>query len=109
MPAGLRKLLVSLHLWVGLIAGFLLLLVAISGLLMIFRNEIERVVSPERHFVQPAGALLTLDQLAVRARAAHPQSPLDIFRLQGRRDAPVLVRFKDKMTIFLDPYTGRVQ
>jgi uncharacterized iron-regulated membrane protein len=104
----IRKIFIQLHLTVGLAVALLLLVISASGLLMIFRTQIEQVVSPELFHVAPQGAPLTLDQLAARVAVAHPGSELDFIRLYGRRDAPVLIRCKDRETFYLDPYSGEI-
>lgn len=108
MDATIRKPLLALHLWSGLVVGLLLVGLAISGAILDWRPQIEPLLNPRLLVVAPAGPRQSLDTLVARARAAHPAAALDYVRYFSDATAPVLVRFSDKDFVHLNPYTGEV-
>ncbi len=52
-----------LHLWLGLITGLVLMVVALSGCLLTFEDELELVFFKERHFVSPTRQRLSADSI----------------------------------------------
>ncbi|HVU34238.1 MAG TPA: PepSY-associated TM helix domain-containing protein [Opitutaceae bacterium] len=108
MSPSLRKPLLVLHTWGGIISGLVLLTVALSGTVLIFRTQLERRMDPRR-FIVPAGAQRwSIDRLAARARAAHPAGDLLSVRYYGDPTMPLLVLFSTREYVHLNPYTGEV-
>jgi uncharacterized iron-regulated membrane protein len=68
-----RKLILVLHRWVGLVAALVLLAVAFSATLLVFERPIGRLLN--RHLVEvtPAGARLSLKEITRRLGQAYPQ------------------------------------
>jgi uncharacterized iron-regulated membrane protein len=42
----IRNIILKLHLWVGMAAALLILLLAASGTLLVYENEIDRLLNP---------------------------------------------------------------
>jgi uncharacterized iron-regulated membrane protein len=108
MKPAFRKPLLAVHTWVGLTAGLVLLIVAVTGAVLIFRTALERKLDPARWIVAPDAHRLSLDDLAARARAAHPEGELESVRFYGDPTAPVLALFSNKEYVHLNPHTGAV-
>lgn len=108
MNLATRKILLPLHLWSSLILGLILVVVAVSGALLVFRTPLERRLDPARFTVQPGSARLQPDDLVARARVAHPAAELESIRFFGDPTAPFLVYFTSKDYVHLNPYTGEV-
>jgi len=99
----------ALHRWTGLAAGWLFTIVALTGALMVFRVQLEPLVSPALTTVPACAAPLPLDALVAAARAASPHSgPLNALRLYGDPRASARVRFGDGRWIYADPCSARV-
>lgn len=62
----MRKLLLNLHLWAGLIAAVFLILLGITGSFMVFEVEIDRALSPKLTWVTPSERRLTLTEMKSR-------------------------------------------
>lgn len=108
MKPAIRKPLLALHTWIGLVLGVVLLIVALSGAVLVFRPQLERRMDPDR-FIVPAGSMrMSIDVLAARARAAHPVGELESVRFYGDPTMPLLVLFSNKEYVHLNPYTGVV-
>ena len=69
----LRKLILFLHRWVGLVAALVLLAVALSAALLVFERPIGRMLNHRLVEVTPAGARLPLNEIARRLRQTYPQ------------------------------------
>ena len=108
MKPSVRKPLLALHLWIGLIAGLVLVVVALSGTVLIFRTALERKMDPGRFIVTPGTQRVSLDQMAATARAAHPAAELESARFFGDPTMPAMFMFTNKEYVHIDPYTGKV-
>ena len=108
MKPALRKPLLAFHLWTGIIAGLVLIVVALSGCVLIFRAQFERRLDPQRFIVKGDGPRRSLDQLAVAATAAHPAGTLESVRLFGDPTMPVMYLFSNKEYVHVDPHTGAI-
>ena len=108
MKPAVRKPLLWLHTWTGLVLGVVLLVVALSGAVLIFRPQLERRMDPDR-FIVPAGSTrLPIDTLVAQAQAAHPVGTLESVRFYGDPTMPLLVLFSNKEYVHMNPYTGAV-
>lgn len=79
----------SLHKWIGLALGGLLMLVACSGALLVFAESFERWFAPQRYALTGDHVAQPLATYATRAIAAAHGG--DVMRLQFAPGAPVIV------------------
>jgi uncharacterized iron-regulated membrane protein len=105
----LRSILFWVHLVMGVVAGAVILVMSVTGVLLGFERQVIAAVDGAPKVAVPAGAVrLPLDTLL--ARVARDTAPVATLSL--RRDAaePVQVRFADRAraVVLLDPYTGAV-
>lgn len=72
-----------IHAWTGLIAGLLILVISVSGVIVIFKPEIERIVEPAMQPVHAVGDAprLSVDELVSRFEAEHPHDEVLAVRL----------------------------
>lgn len=108
MNLAVRKAFLALHQWAGLILGLVILVMAVSGATLVFRQQLERRIDSARFVVAPGGTRLSADDLVARARAAHPAAELVGVHFHGDATMPDLVYFSDKNYVHLNPYTGAV-
>jgi uncharacterized iron-regulated membrane protein len=72
------------HRWTSLILGILLLVVVISGVVLLYEQEIDRVVHPELHRATASADRLThAEALAVVRREAPSFKPADVVDSHG--------------------------
>jgi len=110
-----RSLLVTLHLWLGLSLGALLVLIGLSGSAMIFRYELERVFFPSLTHSNTAGTV-DLDACLAAAQAINPQKSVRTLRLPVDSDGtfewltiPIGQTTKEQATtVYTDPHTCAV-
>lgn len=108
MKPALRKPLLWLHTWAGLVLGAFLTVTAVTGAILVFRPALERRVDARRFVVEPGAAWLSLDEIVARARAAHPASKVESVRFFGDPTMPVMVYFVNEEYVHVHPGTGEV-
>ena len=114
----MRRLLYNAHLWGGLIAGLLVIVLGLSGSALVFRADLERLATRDWRKVEPAAQVLPLDTLLERAMAAVPGKVLARITVANRPTDAVQVflqkprarNLKDAelVNVFVDPYRGTV-
>lgn len=72
----MRTIWLKAHRWVGLAIALPLILVAVSGAVMVFEDDLDRALNPAISFVTAGERTLPLDDLIARVRAAHPDAQL---------------------------------
>ena len=107
----LRQIIFWLHLVTGVVAGLIIFVMSVTGVLLAFERQI--VAFAERHVrtVQPPApgvSRLDLDTLMTRARAAVPEGKPSGVMLRADPTAMVVVNFGREQTVFVNPYTGAV-
>lgn len=113
-----RPLVLRLHFYAGIFVAPLLMVACITGLLYTTMPQVEPLVHrKELHVSAPAGAqrIPLIDQVRA-ARAAYPQGTISSVAPSERADRTTRVnlavpgvREGYQRTVFVDPYTGRVQ
>ena len=106
----LRQVIFWLHLVTGIIAGLVIVVMSITGVLLAFERQI--LESAERHLrtVQPpaSGApRLDLDAILAKARAAEPEGRPSGVTLRAGATEAVLVNFGRERAVFVDPLQRR--
>ena len=97
----MRRIGVWLHRWVGLLMAIFLILEGLTGSVLAFRSQIERLCAPELYATHLAGRPpLDLATLAQRAETQMPQASVGYFSIDG--DVAVM-----HMRPRVDPATGR--
>ena len=77
-------MLYRIHAWTGLITGILILIISVTGSIVVFKPEIERMVEPgmrETHRIDPDAPRLSVDEVVARFHADHPGSQVTAIRL----------------------------
>jgi uncharacterized iron-regulated membrane protein len=112
-----RSFLLTIHLWLGLSLGALLVLIGLSGSTLIFRYELERLIFPSlTHTSSPAPATdptANLDLCRSAAQAVNPLKTVRSVRLPVHPDGtlewltiPIGSTTKEEATtIYTDPHT----
>jgi len=72
-----RRWMFLAHLWLGLVVGPIVGVVGLTGAVVVFRYEINRLTTPGTAYVTPAGTRLPMDTIVDRMRAARPGDTLE--------------------------------
>ncbi|MDR6458052.1 putative iron-regulated membrane protein [Chryseobacterium vietnamense] len=125
MKLKFRKIAYQLHLWLGLTSGLIVVIMAATGCILAFEEELKHLVHPNRYYVENIGRKkLSLSQLTEKAEKALPGG-LKVKRVVMSSDPSQTYVFRTlKMDneawtywgtylyyyrVYIDPYTGKVQ
>ncbi len=119
-----RKLWLSVHLYLGLLAGLMLAVVGVTGGILVFYQELQEVVNPELSVVSapPEGvkAYRSMDEIVAAAergkpegsrlhKVYYPRSADIAYKLLYYVSAPGQANDGDGYYVFVDPYTTKVK
>ena len=77
-----KSLFRTVHRWLGLVTGLLIVFVCLTGCVLAFEQELEHAWHPARYFVGPATTpRLPLAQLAAAAKATRPNAKINSFKV----------------------------
>lgn len=100
------------HFYAGLYVVPFLLMSATTGLVMLFKPQIEAVQHPERFFVSPRSERVSAQAQVDAVRAAHPTATLSRYRPGAAEGRSSEVGIKDghgvESTVYVDPHDGRI-
>ncbi|HZX27853.1 MAG TPA: PepSY-associated TM helix domain-containing protein [Telluria sp.] len=103
----LRPALLSLHRWCGLVLAVLLALIAATGALLAFQDELDRQLNRSLMTVAADGPVLPLDVIEARLRADRPGLAVKRWTLP-QEAGEALVAQDGTLTLFVDPHDGRL-
>jgi uncharacterized iron-regulated membrane protein len=103
----MRKLLFNLHLYCALAAAIFVVIIGVTGSIMAFEPELDRLLNPSLFRVTPQGAPLPASALFRAAAAAYPGQRIGSIRLPQGPDESAQFGVKGKQ-VFLNPYTGAI-
>jgi uncharacterized iron-regulated membrane protein len=102
----------QVHLWIGLGLGLLFVPLGLSGAVLVFGTELDRLLDPARYAVTSGDAEQTAGVYLANAAAAAPGSRAVVLRWPPSADIPVTVLLRgggeQARVAYLDPPTGNV-
>lgn len=109
----MRKLLLYLHLYIGLAAALFLIAISLSGAVIAFEPELNRAFHPDLTNITPAGAALDWDTFRARVEQQTQGWKLIRFYFPERPDLSTYVRLRNATThkirhVYVNQYTGQV-
>ncbi|MCG9792535.1 PepSY-associated TM helix domain-containing protein [Flavobacterium algicola] len=107
-----KKLIGFLHLWLGLFSGIIVFIVAVTGCLYAFQEEIQNYTETYRFVESEENPFLLPSQLEKIARKEFPNKSLHAIEYKGPNEAAEAIFFHYEPTyyhiIYLNPYSGEV-
>lgn len=108
----MRKIFQFIHQWLGLVSGLLVFVIALTGALYAFQEEISALGDHHR-VEEQQGALMPPSQLSEIAVAALPGKELHGIQYNGRQQAAQAIFYSFRpdyyFIIYINPYTGEVK
>jgi uncharacterized iron-regulated membrane protein len=104
----MRKLILNLHLYGALIAGIFVVIIGVTGSIMAFEDDIDRLTHPGLFHVDPQGAPLPVTDLLKAAQKAYPGQRIGTIRLPQRPTDAAQFNVKGPRGVFINPYTGAI-
>src|SRR5688572_175657 len=106
-----RKLIFWTHLVVGVVAGLVILIMSVTGVLIAYQRQIvtaaEKSVSVVTVPPAPANAL-SLAEIGEKLRVTYPKESVTGFTRRSEPNAAILVNFGKEGARFVNPYSGEV-
>jgi len=107
-----RRWLFQVHLWLALLLGPVLAVVCLTGSIVVFRYELNRLTVPGTAYVKPPRERLSLDELTARMQRARPADQVSSASWDGGPSTGMNFWTNSpqghRIHTFLDPYTGEV-
>lgn len=111
-----KKIASQLHLWLGISSGLVVFIVALTGSILVFEDELEPVIYPKFHVVEaPKGQLsLPLDNLRTAVASAYPAQRIARIAIEPHADRTVIFglvkgkKEKDVLSVAVNPYTAEI-
>jgi uncharacterized iron-regulated membrane protein len=114
----MKKIIGWLHLWLGISSGLVVMVVAITGSLLVFEDELEHLFQPSLYYVQvPANAeKIPLSVLAADVKRSYPDYRLNSIITEPEANRTVIftvlkgknVKSGKLIAMAINPYTGQV-
>ncbi|TRX20709.1 PepSY-associated TM helix domain-containing protein [Flavobacterium franklandianum] len=112
MKNNFKKAIGKIHLWLGLSSGIIVFIIAVTGCLYAFQEEIQNITE-EYRFVEKQDKLFLLpSQLEKIARKEFPDKALHAIKYNGSEKSAEAIFFHYEPTyyhiVYLNPYSGEV-
>jgi uncharacterized iron-regulated membrane protein len=106
----LRKIIFWLHLTAGLIAGSVVLVMSVTGVLLAFERQLTEWADRGLRVVpsESGAARSSVSALIAGVRAAEPDAMPSGLTLRSDPSAPAAINLGRERTIFVNPYTGAI-
>jgi uncharacterized iron-regulated membrane protein len=108
----LKKAILQIHLWLGLSSGILVFIIAITGCLYAFQEEIQDYTEEYRFVAKQEKPFLFPTQLEEIARKEIPNKVLHAIKYNGNTKSVEAIFFHYEPSyhyiVYLNPYTGEV-
>lgn len=109
----LKKAILKLHLWLGLLSGLVILFLGITGSILAFQKEIESATQPYRYVQPQAKGFLPPSVLQKIGAAQLPGKHLHAVLYEGKEKAAQVISYQFEPeeyyhVVYLNPYDGSV-
>lgn len=108
----LKKWIGKIHLWLGLSSGIIVFIIAITGCLYAFQEEIQNITEEYRFVKEQNDVFLPPSKLAVIAKKELPDKLLHAIKYNEKNNAAEAIFYSHELsyhyTTYINPYTGEV-
>lgn len=116
MKKTFKKIASQLHLWLGISSGLVVFIVALTGSILVFEEELEPVIYPKFHVAEaPKGqSPLPMDNLRATVVSAYPEQRVARIAIEPHADRTVIFglvkgkKEKDVLSVAVNPYTAEI-
>ncbi len=108
----IRKIIRVIHLWLGLVSGLLVFIIAITGCLYAFKEEIENITQPYRYIKSERAEFLPPTGLIQIAQKMLPGKSVHAVMYSGKSKAAKVIFYSEEEDyyyfVYINPYSGQV-
>ena len=103
-----KKVVAWLHLWLGLASGIVVVIMAVTGCILVFEQEIKHITSPYLHVeTQKSENLLPPSKIYDLVGKSFPVKEIHGLWYNGL-DGTIKVDIESDSLIYVNPYTGKI-
>lgn len=105
-----RRLVVKLHLYIGLFVGLLLVVTGLSGSVLVYREELEALAHPHLLVSDGAGERVAVADVVAAVQRAYPADKPFAIRMPHAPHETYLVKLNSAHDrfVYVDPYSGGI-
>jgi uncharacterized iron-regulated membrane protein len=103
-----RAIWFQLHRWLALVAALPLVILGLTGAMMTFESELDRLLNPRLWNVTPRGERLSWQTVVDRVHQAYSRERVAALRLPRDDDQAAEVSLRSGRLVYVDPYAGTV-
>lgn len=98
------------HVYLGIIAGFIIAVVGVTGSLLVFREEIDAALNPGLFKVMAGQRRMPMEEIVPLVKQQYPAYPFSYMTLPGKNitDPYIFYNLKKEEQFFINPYTGKM-
>jgi uncharacterized iron-regulated membrane protein len=104
----LRKLLLQIHLWLGLAAAIFLVVLGLTGSIMAFEGDIDHWLHPARWYVTPQARALPEADLIRAVEQKYAPARVGAVEISQQRNLAQQMRLNDRSAVTVNPYDGAI-
>ncbi|WP_281337263.1 PepSY-associated TM helix domain-containing protein [Flavobacterium eburneipallidum] len=112
MNTNLKKAIGKIHLWIGLSSGIIVFIIAVTGCLYAFQEEIQNITEEYRFVEKEDKPFLLPSQLEAIAQKEFPKKALHAIKYNGAEKSAEAIFYHYEPTyyyiVYLNPYSGKV-
>lgn len=112
MKNNLKKTIGKIHLWLGLSSGIIVFIIAVTGCLYAFQEEIQNYTEEYRFVEKQDKPFLLPSQLETIAKKELPKKSLHAIKYNGSKKAAEAIFYHYQpdyyYIVYMNPYTGKV-
>ncbi|QQS45948.1 MAG: PepSY domain-containing protein [Acidobacteriota bacterium] len=102
-----RKVIFWGHLLCGVIAGVIILVMSVTGVLLTYERQMLEWAETRNHRIEAGAARMPIEALLAKVREVEKSVPASIY-VKSESDAPVALSYNGGRTVYVNPYTGAV-
>lgn len=110
---GLYRVVWRWHFYAGVLVAPVLFVVAVTGAIYVFKDELDRVIYADTMFVTPQPTSVPLERQVAAAEAAYPGARADTVEVEADPTRATAVRLRGGSTrpqrVYVNPHSGAVQ
>jgi uncharacterized iron-regulated membrane protein len=104
----LRKVILTVHLVLGLISAIFLIVLGLTGSVLAFERDIIHWSRPSLWYVTPQTRALSEDELVSTVHNAYPTARVFAVRMYEARNLAQLMQLSDGTIVYVNPYDGTI-
>ena len=104
----LRKLLVKIHLYLGLLASAVVIVIGLSGATLVFEQDVDQALHPHLWQVMPRQDKVSLQSILETVAETYRARTFLTVEVQTQPERPYVISTDSDFQVFVNPYSGEI-